>query len=347
MRATVRDVARRARVSPKTVSNVVNGTFPVRPTTRDRVEVAMHELGYVPNLTARGLRNGRSAVIVVALPDLSSSYCASVLHEFVRAAGRRGLTIQVEESAGVEREAELLSRARTQLIDGVILSSVQWQKSEARIDSSLPPVVMIGETEQPTVDHLWVDNVAAVRELTQLLIEQGHRRIALLGGLAISSYDLRARGYREAMTAAELPVDAELQIPVGAWTTTAGSAAIRSHLDRYEVPEAIVCCTDNLAIGALRALHTAGRRVPLDVAVVGYDDIPEAQFVRPPLTTVRVDRQQLAERALDLLLRRIAHPDAPRVSSQLEHQLVRRASTGGPRRKNVRPKSLSETSTTM
>ncbi len=348
MRATVRDVAERAKVSAKTVSNVLNGTFPVRPTTRDRVELAIQELEYVPNLTARALRNGRSGVIALALPDLCTPYSASLMHEFVLAAGRRQLTIQVEESSGVEREAELLSRARTQLVDGLILSSVRLETSDARVATWLPPVVMIGETEQPTVDHLWVDNVGAIGELTRLLIDRGHRRIAILGALAVSSYDLRARGYREALAAAGLPIDTGLEIPVPAWTTEAAAAAIAGYLDEHPLPDAIVCCTDSLAVGVLHALRSAGRRVPDDVSVVGYDDIPEAQFAAPALTTVHVDPKELAEQALDLLASRIADPTAPRVSRQLDYRVIDRDST---RSRTQSEKTLTEplppTSTTM
>ncbi len=194
MRATVRDVARRAQVSPKTVSNVVNGTFRVSPETRRRVEVALRELDYVPNLSARGLRNGRTGVIALALPDLSTSYSASLTRAFVEAAGRRHLTIQIEESAGgPEREAQLLSRARAQLVDGLVLNPVLLETSAVQPGVALPPLVMIGEVEQPAVDHLWNDNVAAMRELTQLLLDEGHRRIALLGRLAAASYRLRAQ----------------------------------------------------------------------------------------------------------------------------------------------------------
>ena len=328
MRATVRDVARRAHVSPKTVSNVVNGTFPVSPETRRRVEVALRELDYVPNLSARGLRNGRTGVIALALPDLSTAYSASITRAFVQAAGRRKLTIQIEESAGShEREAQLLSRARAQLVDGLVLNPVLLETSALQPGVALPPVVMIGEVEQPAVDHLWNDNVAALRELTQLLLEEGHRRIALLGRLASASYRLRAQGYREAMAGAGLQADPELEIPVAGWTAAAGADAVRGHLADHPLPDAFLCCTDTLAMGALSALWSAGHRVPEDVSVTGYDDIPEAAFAIPPLTTVRVDPVAVAEQALDLLARRIADPAHPCTSTTLPHRIVRRRST--------------------
>ncbi len=328
MRATVRDVARRAQVSPKTVSNVVNGTFPVSPETRARVEHALAELDYVPNLSARGLRNGRTGVIAVALPDLSTPYSASVTRAFVQAGGQRGLTVQIEESAGsVEREAQLLSRARSHLVDGLVLNPVLLETSAVQPGISLPPVVMIGEVEQPAVDRLWTDNVAALREVTGLLVEEGHRRIALLGGMASASYDLRRQGYREALLEAGLPADPALEIPVHSWTPAGGADGMRAHLASHPLPDAVVCCTDTLAMGALGALWVDGYRVPDDLSVVGYDDIPEAAFTVPPLTTVHFDRYTMAETALDLLAHRIHDPSRPSSRTLLPHRIVRRGST--------------------
>lgn len=328
MRSTVRDVARRAQVSPKTVSNVVNGTFPVSPETRRRVEVALQELDYVPNLSARGLRNGRTGVIALALPDLSTPYSAALTRAFVEAASRRQLTVQIEESAGSpEREADLLSRARSQLVDGLVLNPVLRETSAVQPGVSLPPVVMIGEVEQPAVDHLWTDNVAALRGLTRLLLEEGHRRIALLGRMASASYQLRVEGYRAALADAGLVADPALELAVTGWTAAAGAGAVRAHLARYPLPDAVVCCTDTLAMGAMSALWSDGYRVPDDVSIVGYDDIPEAAFTVPPLTTVQVDRVVLAETALDLLARRIADPEHGCSSRMLPHRIVRRQST--------------------
>lgn len=329
MRSTVRDVAHRARVSPKTVSNVVNGTFPVSPETRRRVEDALRELDYVPNLSARGLRNGRTGAIALALPDLDTPYSASVVHAFVEAASKRQLTVQIEEAAGsVEREAQLLSRARAQLVDGLVLSPVLLETSAVQPGIALPPVVMIGEVEQPAVDHLWVDNVAAVRELTELLLHQGHRTIALLGAVAAASYRLRARGYGQALAAAGLADDPRLHIAVDSWTAAAAVAGLRRHLVHHALPDAIVCCTDTMAMGVLNLLWSEGYRIPDDISVVGYDDIPEAAVAIPPITTVRSDRTALAETALDLLARRIAEPDRGSSVTVLPYQIVLRQSTG-------------------
>lgn len=326
VRATVRDVASRAGVSPKTVSNVVNGTVRVNPDTRRRVEQAITELDYVPNFSARGLRNGRSGVIALALPVLDTAYSSEVAHWVVEAAKRRGLSVQVEETRGeAEGEYRLLSRARAQLVDGLILNPTRLETSAVQPDVHLPPVVVIGEVDQPIADHVWVDNVAAARELTALLIERGHRRIAVLGRLDSESYRLRMLGFGEAMAAAGRPQEPDLIIDAE-WNPRAGAQAMARWLASHEPPDAVFCLTDSMAIGALNALWAAGLRVPEDISVVGYDDIAEAAYLVPPLTTVSFDKQQFAEAALGLLVDRIADPAGEIRSITIPHSIIERAS---------------------
>lgn len=327
MRATVRDVARRAGVSPKTVSNVVNGTFTVLPETRRKVEEALAELDYVPNLSARGLRNGRSGVITLALPDLATAYSAELAHHFVTLAQERGLNVQVEEVFGGDAERALLSRVRAQLIDGLILNPVLLETSAIQGGVSLPPLVLIGEVEQPLADRVWHDNVTASRQMTELLIEEGHRRIAVLGIMESATARQRLQGYVEAMDRAGLPRRPELCIATDNWNPAGGAAAMRSFLDQHEPPEALFCFTDAMAIGALNVLWAAGHRVPDDVSVVGYDDVIDATYTVPALTTVRFDKRDLALAALDLLTARIADQDGPVTSAEVPTTIVRRAST--------------------
>jgi DNA-binding LacI/PurR family transcriptional regulator len=326
----VRDVARRAGVSPKTVSNVVNGTFPVSPKTRDRVEEALTALDYVPNLSARGLRNGRTGVIALALPDLTTAYSAEMAHHFVVAARERGLSVQLQETAGgPEGERELLSRARAQLVDGLILNPVLLETSAIQRGMALPlpPVVLIGEVDQTIADHVWIDNVAACRDLTSLLIEQGHRRIAILGVMESESSRLRLRGYGQALNESGLGVDEELRIETSEWTVAGGARAMSAHLATHELPDAVFCMTDSMAIGALSVLWAAGHHVPGDISVVGYDDVVDAAYAVPALTTVGFDRRRLVETALDLLTERIADGDRATSSVIMPHTLVVRQST--------------------
>lgn len=329
MRATIKEVARRAGVSPKTVSDVINGTSPVTPPTRARVEEAISTLDYVPNLFARGLRNGRTGLIALALPDLSTWYSAEMAHHFVEAAARRGLGVQIEET-GVsgEREQQLVSRARAHLIDGLILNPVKLVSVPEQTGHTLPPMVFIGEVSQSVADHVWIDNVGASREIVELLIGQGHRRIAALGVMRTETARLRLAGYRDALAAAGIPGDPELEIDNDVWRPEGSYAAISDYLLAHPAPDAIFCFTDSMAFGVLSALQAMGHRVPEDVSVVGYDNCADGQFTAPPLTTIDFDKAVYAETALRLLTRRIAEPDRPIETVTVSHQIMFRGSAG-------------------
>ena len=323
----MRDVARLAGVSPKTVSNVVNGQVPVREVTRERVQRALDALDYVPNLSARGLRNGRTGVIALALPTLASAYSAELAHHVVAAAARRGWRVQIEETGGGgRREAELLSRAREHLVDGLVLNPVLLETSAVQRGVSLPPVVLIGEVDQPVADHVWVDNVAASRALAELLLRHGHRRIAVLGVMRSASSRLREEGFRAAYAAAGLRIDPDLDVRTERWDPAGGYEALRTWLRDHRPPDAVFCFTDSLALGALHALAEAGLRVPDDVSVVGYDDVAEAAHFSPPLTTITFDKAALAEAVLSRLALRIAQPDGPVTTSTVPYAVVERAS---------------------
>jgi DNA-binding LacI/PurR family transcriptional regulator len=341
MRATVKDVAALAGVSPKTVSNVINGVVFVRPDTRTRVESALAELDYVPNLSARGLRTGRTGSIALAFPDLSTPYSAEMTHWFVEQAHERGWSIQLEQTGSrPEREGELLSRGKEHLVDGLVLNPITLDASAlssagtgtGAATDSLPPVVVIGEVEQTLVDQVRVDSVAAARDMTAHLISAGHRRIATLGDSAgefdTATARARTRGFEQAMAEAGLPVDRALQYSCPEWTSADAFAVVRAAIDRGDRPDAIFCFTDSLAIGAVSALSSAGMRVPDDVAVAGFDDIVDGRFSVPPLTTVTFDKRLFVDRTLELLAARIADRQGAAELVLIPHEIVVRASSG-------------------
>lgn len=331
MRPTVKDVARRAGVSPKTVSNVINGHIFVRPETKARVESALDDLGYVPNLSARALRNGRSGVIALALPDLATPYSAETAHHFVEVAHERGYAVQIEETGSARsREWSLLSRARAHLVDGLVLNPVALVGSAVGDAGPLPPMVLIGEVEQDRVDQVWVDSVAAARDMTTHLVETGHRRIAVLGSPDREDHaaaHLRLEGYRQALDAAGIPRDPSLEIACDDWSPDGAAAAVRAFLDRAPLPDAIFCFTDSMAIGTLGALWSTGRTVPRDVSVAGFDDIADGRHAVPPLTTVSFDKLDFARQAFSMLEARMADPAAPVRRVTIDHSLVPRSST--------------------
>lgn len=311
-------------MSPKTVSDVINGTSPVTPPTRARVEEAITALDYVPNLSARGLRNGRSGLIALALPDLSTWYSGELAHHFVEAAARRSLGVQIEETGiSGERERLLVSRARAHLIDGLILNPVMLESVPEGSASGLPPMVFIGEVAQTVADHVWIDNFGASREIVQHLLDQGHRRIVALGGVDTETARLRYAGYAEVLQSAGLT---PRSIRCTVWRPEGAYAAVTDYLVDHEAPEAMYCFTDSMAFGAISALHAHGHRVPDDVSVVGYDNCSDGAYTIPPLTTVDFDKAGYAETALGLLTRRIAEPARPAELITVSHRIMHRGS---------------------
>ncbi|MGF6822082.1 DNA-binding LacI/PurR family transcriptional regulator [Microbacterium sp. ZKA21] len=332
-RATMKDVAALAGVSPKTVSNVVTGTIVVREETRARVEAAMAELDFVPNLSARGLRQGRSGIIALALPDLATAYSAELVHRIVEAAHERGLAVQIEETAlEPDREKELLSRARAHLVDGLILNPIRLEDSVIRYADRLPPIVVIGEVEQHRTDQVLIDSRLAAADVTRHVIARGARRITVIGAdergeVATATSRLRLEGVHDALREAGLPIDRAREVNRLPWSMAAGAEGMKELLARGIAFDAVIAFTDSMAAGALHTLHGHGIDVPGEVIVTGFDDVEFSQFTSPSLTTIAFDRRAFAEAALSLLLSRIDDPSTPPRSLTLSHQLLERAST--------------------
>jgi DNA-binding LacI/PurR family transcriptional regulator len=332
-RATMKDVAALAGVSAKTVSNVVTGTTAVREETRKKVESAMRQLDFVPNLSARGLRNGRSGIIALALPDLATAYSAELVHLIVAAAHDRGLAVLIEETAAEpEREHELLARARSHLIDGLILNPIRLEDSAIRNADRLPPIVVIGEVEQNRTDHVRIDSRAAAADAARHVLARGARRVAVIGAdddasIATATSRLRLEGVHDALREAGIQRDPRLEVNRLPWAMSSGAEAARTLLSRHVEFDAVVCFTDSLALGVLHALHEHGIRVPDDVIVTGFDDVEFSEFTSPSLTTVAFDRMAFAEAAIGLLESRMDDRLAPTRSITLTHRLLERAST--------------------
>lgn len=334
MRPTVKDVAALALVSPKTVSNVLGGSVPVAPETRARVEDAIERLGYVPNLAARGLRSGRTGIIALVMPDLRAPFAAEVSQHFVELAHRRGLAVQIEQSWNdLDRTRELMAQARRHLVDGVVMNPITAEQRDVVLTDGAGsvPLVMLGEVLQDDVDQVWVDSVDAAARITRHLLGLGHRRIAMLGvpgpGVDTVTGAQRRQGYRAALAEAGLAAVPALEIACATWRPSGGFAAMEALLERGERPDAVFCATDSIALGALSALWSHGVRAPQDISVAGFDDIDEAAYASPPLTTVRFDKRAYAAAALEHLIARIEGSTAPPARVTLPVDIVERAST--------------------
>ncbi|GAA4736923.1 LacI family DNA-binding transcriptional regulator [Isoptericola chiayiensis] len=330
MAVTMHDVAHRAGVSIKTVSNVVNQYPHVRPETRRRVEEAIAELGYRLNTTARNLRQGRTGMIGLALPELSLPYFAELADSVMRAAEARGVVVLIEQTgAQRDRELQALDSSHRRLTDGLLFSPLALEPEETERLEVDYPMVLLGERMFGPVDHVTMANVEAARAATLHLVERGCRRIATIGahpGETMGSARLRFDGYRKALAEAGLPFDPDLVGDAGLWHRSTGAEAMTRLLDAGVELDGVFGMNDALALGALHVLHTRGVAVPHDVAVMGFDDVDDARYSEPLLSTIDPGREQIATTAVDLLLERIAGSQVPPRRVVADFEIVARES---------------------
>lgn len=336
MAVRLRDVAERAGVSPRSVSNVVNGFHYVSPQMRAKVEAAIAELDYQPNLLARSLRRGRTGVVGLLIPEIGVPYFGELAHEVVEQARELGLSIRIDETGGQrERELDLLEELpRSGEVDGILLSAFWLSVSELTGARVKLPFVLLGERgTDAAIDHVGIDNVAAARSITEHLIDSGRTRIAAIveqDHPRAPTSQQRLKGYTSALTAASLQPEQELVARMKVYPHRQdGADAMAQLLDLQTRPDAVFCFSDMVATGALREISTRGLRVPDDIAVVGFDDVDECRFTIPSLTTVAPDKAAIARRALELLRERIDGNDGPIQDVQIPYRLALRESSQG------------------
>jgi DNA-binding LacI/PurR family transcriptional regulator len=335
MAVSMRDVAARAGVSQRTVSNVVRGYVHVRPETRSRVQQAINELNYRPNVAARSLREGRSRLIGLAVPEIDAPYFAELASLVQRRAAASELTLLIDQTGATrEHELRVLEGYGTHVIDGLILSPMAIAASDLTSIQPGLPVVLLGEHIQQDVPYpnVAIDNVAAALMATRLLLERGRRRVAAVGvnldTMNAGPAAHRLEGYLRAHHLAGSTPAEGLQIHTDGWTREAGRRAIADALVNGLEFDALFCFNDLLAFGAIRALADAGVRVPDDVLIVGWDDIEDARFATPSLSSVAPDKQSIAQQAVDLLVRLIRDPQTAARATPPEYSLQLRETTG-------------------
>lgn len=329
---TIKDVARAAGVSVATVSRVFNDSAPVTTDTRERVEAAAVRLGYSAHGAARSLITSRTSTVGVLLPDLHGEFFSEIIRGIDQAAQRRGYHLLVSSSHNNRSELEAAVRAMRGRVDGVIvMAPTNDMRASVQGIASRFPLVLLSDTAAPgDYDALGVANRQGGIDATRHLLGLGHRRIAIVRG-PDHNHDAADRldGYLAALDEAGVPRDRALELP-GDFTESSGHAAAERLLRRGRRPTAIFAANDATAIGVLSALHDRGVRVPEDVAVVGFDDIPTARYITPALTTIRVDICGLGARAATRLLQLVANGTARTHAREvIPATLVVRRSCGG------------------
>ena len=320
MAATIKDVARDAGVSVATVSRALNGAENVTPETRARVQVVAQALRYIPSSAARSLITRRTHTVGVLLPDLFGEYFSELIRGIDLKARSRGLHLMVSSSHGDAREAASVLRAMHGRVDGLLVMTPHIDSAAiaANLPASLPIVLINTRLPEDGLSSFAVDNRGGAIAMTRHLISRGHRLLAFIAG-PDNNYEAqeRLRGYRSAM-AESLPGTPGLVLP-GDFTEESGWRAGSEIATLAQRPTAVFCGNDMMAIGCLAALAEAGLRVPQDIALAGFDDIPIARYVTPPLTTVRVRIAELGSLALDRLASAIENPGR----SAAQHQTMR------------------------
>ena len=320
---TIREVAAQAGVSVATISRVLNGKGPVRETTSRRVIETAQALRYAPHGVARSLSIRRTNTVGLLLPDLHGEFFSEVIRGIDGEARRSGYHLLVSGFHSDQDEMTAVLGAMRGRVDGLIVMSPQ--RDAGTICAKLPlgiPTVLLNSVSDAT-RTITIDNYGGAAAMVKHLLALGHRRIAFITGPeANADASERLRGYRDAVGEAR-----HLEIE-GDFSEEAGCAAARMLIRAAERPDAIFAANDAMAIGALSALREEGILVPDEIALAGFDDIPIARYLTPPLTTVNVAIAELGRRAFDLVVQRLHEGVHDSQSEVLPTHLIIRASCG-------------------
>lgn len=321
------DVGALAGVSHQTVSRVINASPHVRPETRDRVLAAMRELGYRPNSVARALVTGRSNMLGVVSFDTTLYGPASTLFGIERAAHEAGYFIIVASLTALDRSsvADAVERLRRQGVDGVLVIAPLADAAEALLHApSEVPLVAVEAGPDDVVPVVAVDQLAGAASATQHLLDLGHKNVWHISGPSdFLESRHRLQGWRATLERAGIKPPPPL---AGDWSARSGYE-LGGQLTGNEQITAIFVANDQMALGVMRALHEAGREIPREVSVVGFDDVPEAPYFTPPLTTIRQDFDEMGSRSLHVLLQTIETGERVSAGPRVRPELIVRAST--------------------
>ena len=306
--ANIRDVAKRAGVAPITVSRCVNNSVHCSPETRARVEAAIVNLGYVPNRLASGLRSKRTNSLALILTDITNPFFTTIARGVEDIASERGYNVifcNTDES--VSKEKMYLQLLMEKRVDGILLvPALNGLDSIALIrKQNIPIVVLDRRLPESMTDVVRGDSEGGAYELTQLLLSLGHRQIAILNGPRdVSTSEDRLAGYRRALTEAGIPINSKREY-YGAFNQESGFQMTHKALAEAQKPTALFAGNNFIACGVLKALHELELRVPEDIAVVGFDDLPSALVTFPFLTVAAQPAYEMGRRAIEILLKKL------------------------------------------
>ncbi|MBE1442328.1 MULTISPECIES: LacI family DNA-binding transcriptional regulator [unclassified Paenibacillus] len=330
MKPTIYDVAEAAGVSIATVSKVINGTGRISDKTRKHVTNVMEELKYQPSMVASALTGKSTFTVGLTLPDLANPFFAEIARAVEDRGHEYGFNVFIcSTDNDPDREIKYFSLLTQKRVDGVIVAT-RTQKDlflKKLIQQNVPIALITGEMPTLAVDTVMVDDFLGGYQAGTHLVEQGHRRIAILAeDVNTMSNRERIRGCKQAMTSAGLEVDERL-VASGDFTVSGGKEAMLRLLDMEEPPTAVFACNDLLAIGAIQGARERGLQLPQQLSVVGFDNTILATIIDPPLTTVAQPIQEIGRQAMDLLVQEIKGEKSMKQRVVLMPELVVRGST--------------------
>ncbi len=327
---TIFDVAEAAGVSYSTVSRVANGYQFVKPTTRKKVETAMKQLGYVANLKARSLAGGRSQLIGLLVYDFQSSYLVEIVRGIDDEMSQLDYDMMLSTTHHrKQKESAHVQKLAQGMVDGLLI--VLPSNLEAYVEDLSRqnlPFVLIDYTgnETETINTVRASNRKGVYDATSYLIQLGHREIGFItGAMEVGCSAERLQGYQDALHDHGLVARPDWLL-AGDFLEMSGYLAGKRFASMTERPTAIVSSNDVMALGAITALQEMGLRVPDDMSIIGFDDVPEASYFRPKLTTVRQPLQEMGRIAARMLVQMIKNPDEPAAQLELPTELIVRES---------------------
>lgn len=343
---SIRDVAKRAKVSIATVSRAMNNPATVDPETAKRVRRAVDELNYYPDSHARSLVSGRSRLLGLIVSDITNPFFPELVQGFENVALREKYEIMVGSTAyDSVRMAQCVRRMLERKVEGVAIMTSEMDQPliDQLVRRKIPSVFLDVGSIRPFISNIQVDYARGIRQAVDHLIQLGHDRIGFISGpVGLKSADIRRQAFLECLKETGNLEEKEL-VTAGDHTIDGGLQAMSLLLDRPNCPTAVLASNDLTAIGAMRAVRRKGLTVPGDISIIGFDDIHFAAFTEPPLTTVALSRWELAENAFHALMKHIEPADVEQTQRGAEYKvtpvLVIRESTARPARQHRAPHS--------
>ena len=325
----ISDVAKAANVSSATVSRVLSNSDTVRPATREHVLAVMKKLNYQPNALAQQLRTQATKTVIVIVPDIRNLLFHEVINGIEAEAASSGYQVLLADMHGQPSvESYYVSAVQRRQVDGILsMSANMTQKLLNQIAGEYPIVMALQGFDSPSIPFVSIDNAAAARAMMAHLVKLGHRKIAHITGSAPLPYQERLSSYRAVLEENGIPYSPAL-VGCGEASIRGGYEQMKAMLERGEDFTAVFAAGDTMAIGAIQALQEAGRRVPQDCAVAGFDDIELSSVLSPKLTTIRQPTFQIGQQSFKMLLSLMKKEPVPNTHVLLPHELVIRDSCG-------------------